>query len=399
MPWKECNLMDVRTEFALQSIRQGVSFNRLCAEYGISRKTGYKWKQRFLSEGMEGLKDRSRKPKHSPGGLAEDVVCEIIRLKQAHKHWGPAKIRDLYLRKHGTGPSLSSCKRVLDRAGLVCHRPKRRIHHPVRICQMKTAEAPNDIWTVDFKGWWQTRQNQRCEPLTVQDAHSRFILCVQAVNSTRTEVIRKEFERLFSLYGLPSIIRSDNGPPFACCRSLLGLSALSAWWITLGIRLDRIRPGHPEENGRHERMHLDIRKELQGMIEGDLDDHQSAFDLWREEYNFQRPHESLGMKRPAEIYRKSSVPWPKQPVQMQYDPPFLTRKVSSNGVIRVEDYPIYLSASLRGWNVGLRYASNAKLEAWFDYLYLGEIDLSTLAFLPSSNEETNINTLKLLPVS
>jgi len=384
MPWKECDLMDVRTEFVTRAMGKGVDFGRLCREYGISRKTGYKWQKRFLGGGLSALGDRSRRPQRSPAGLAEGVVCEMVRLKYSHRHWGAAKIRDLYLRKHCAAPSVSSFKRILDKAGLVMHRRRRPVssHEPLRTGIQP--REPNDLWTVDFKGWWYTAGRQRCEPLTVRDACCRFILAITAVPSSRTSEIRKQFERLFERYGLPKAIRSDNGSPFASTRSPLGLSALSAWWVALGITLDRTRPAHPEDNGSHERMHRDIRAELQGLIEGDISNHQHAFDVWREEYNWERPHEALGMKRPGEVYHKSSIPWQGTPDELAYDTSLFSRKISSAGQLVVNRTSIFISKALTGWNVGLRFIAEQRLELWFAHLRLGEVDLTTNAFVEAS---------------
>ena len=198
----------------------------------------------------------------------------MVRLKQAHRAWGPRKIRELYRRLYGAAPSSSSCKRILTKAGLVQVR-RRRPDRPnsERLSHKVAAKAPNDVWTVDFKGWWKTGAGQRCEPLTVRDAYSRFVLGACAMPTNATDPVRYEFERLFKEYGLPAVIRSDNGSPFASSNGLLGLTRLSAWWLVLGIDLDRIRPGHPEENGGHERMHRDIAHEIEGLVSGDLGEH------------------------------------------------------------------------------------------------------------------------------
>ena len=209
MPWKETRTMDQRTEFALKSMKTS-NFRELCREYGISTKTGYKWKQRFLERGLGGLQEESRKPHAHPSELAEEVVGEIVRLKTAHPPWGPRKIRDLYERKKpGDVPSERSFKRVLDRAGLT--QPRKR-EPGGRVTSGKKAEAPNEVWTVDFKGWWKDREGLRVEPLTVRDEHSRMLLEMRALESSRTESVKECYERLFERHGLPWAIRSDNGP-------------------------------------------------------------------------------------------------------------------------------------------------------------------------------------------
>ena len=250
-------------EFVLKAMRTD-NFRGLCAEYGISTKTGYKWQQRFLAEGMAGMAERSRRPQGHAEQLSEAEICEIIRFKHAHRHWGPRKLRELYLRKHGTAASESSFKRVLERAGLTEPRRRRqRASEAGRLWSGRRGQAPNEVWTVDFKGWWYDAQGKRCEPLTVRDEHSRYVLELRRMPDARTETVRNCFERLFERHGLPTAIRSDNGTPFAQVSGVRGLSRLSAWWVALGIDLERGRPGHPQDNGGHERLHRDIRLELE----------------------------------------------------------------------------------------------------------------------------------------
>jgi putative transposase len=306
--------MDQRIEFALKAMRTG-NFRQLCREYGISAKTGYKWRERFLRHGWEGLGEESRRPHRHAEQLSEAVVCEMVRLKQAHPHWGPRKIQVLYQRRHdGAVPSESSFKRVLARAGLTRPRRLRRAEQAGRLAQGRQAEQPNDIWTVDFKGWWKDTQGLRVEPLTVRDEQSRMLLEMKLLADSSTASVRACFEGVFHRHGLPGVIRSDNGAPFAS-RGLLGLSRLSAWWLALGIDLERGRPGCPQDNGAHERMHRDVRQELQA---GRIGRDQAAFDLWRQEYNGERPHEALGMKTPAEVYQRSERAYKGTPEDIDY---------------------------------------------------------------------------------
>lgn len=376
MPWKETHKMDQRTEFALKSMKT-TNFRELCREYGISAKTGYKWKQRFLERGLGGVQEESRRPHAHPSELSEEVVCEIVRLKTAHPHWGPRKIRDLYERKKpGEIPSESSFKRVLERAGLTEPRKRRNRELGSRLTSGKKAEAPNEIWTVDFKGWWKDREGLRVEPLTVRDEHSRMLLEMRALDSTRTECVRECFERLFERHGLPGAIRSDNGPPFACGHGLLGLSRLSAWWLALGIGLERSRPGCPQDNGAHERMHLDICRELQS---GRIGRDQAAFDLWRNQYNYERPHEALGMRRPAEVYLNSTRVWSGTPEDIDYGA-MAARRVQKTGTIRYEGEIIGISVALQGWSVGLSPRPDGLIEVWFAELLAGHLDPKTSSF-------------------
>jgi transposase InsO family protein len=330
MPWQHLDLMSQRTEFALRAL-QTENFRALCREYGISPRVGYKWKNRLLEEGMGRMEDRSRRPKTSPQELNEDIVCEMVKLRMKHMRWGARKLQEIYRRKHGRAPSESSFKRVFEKTGLVEKRRKRRASLGGSIGDARKAQASNEVWTIDFKGWWHDAQG-RCEPLTVRDEWSRYLLEVRALENARTETVRSCFERLFERYGLPQAIRSDNGVPFSSSSSIMGLSKLSAWWVALGIDLLRGRPAHPQDNGGHERMHKDIARELEGTS---YPDRQAALDVWRREFNEERPHESLGMRMPKEVYKPSKRKWEGTPDQLDYEG-LITRRVQKNGEIRFE---------------------------------------------------------------
>ena len=372
--------MDQRYTFALEAIQPGANMTELCRAYGISKPTGYKWKQRFLTDGLKGLYDRSRRPVKSPSELPERVVCELVKLKTHHPSWGPYKIRELYRRKHGDAPSDSSVKRVLERAGLVRKRKRTAQKQSGRIHTGVKAQAPNDVWTVDFKGWWHLNDGSRCEPLTIRDEWSRFILEVRVLEDSRSAQVRHRFEQLFERHGLPQYIRSDNGPPFAAANSVLGLSKLSVWWLALGIDLERGRPGNPQDNGAHERMHRDIKHELQCHAKGNAREQQAAFDIWRETFNTQRPHESLAKKTPSEVYDNSPRSWDGTPADIDY-PNMMTRRVSPRGRIKIDGVSILISSALAGWSIGLVPAEKDRLEVYFAQLKLGDIDLQTYAFL------------------
>jgi len=378
MPWKETQEMDQKIEFAMRAVNTE-SFSELCREYGISRKTGYKWRERFVSQGMAGMEEESRRPQSHAAELGEEVACRIVRLKTAHRHWGARKIRELYRRKHGGElPSESSFKRVLERAGMTEKRIRQRREQSGRLEAGVDVSAPNDLWTVDFKGWWRGGEGRRIEPLTVRDAHSRFILEMHMVENAKTETVGSRFERLFAAHGLPGAIRSDNGTPFACAHSLLGLTRLSAWWLALGIDLVRGRPGCPQDNGGHERMHLDIFRELE---RGRTGRDQESFDLWRQEFNTERPHEALGMAMPAEVYRPSARAFKGTPETIDYGP-METRKVTRQGTIGYGGDHIAISAALRHWNVGLSSCDHGGVDVWFAKLLVGHIDPKAAAFRP-----------------
>lgn len=379
MPWKENCVVELRNEFSIKWIAREQSMASLCREYNISRKTGYKWLRRFLEKGKVGMTDESRKPDSSPRSLDEDVVCRIVKIREAHPSWGSRKIQAVYSRKNGESPSESSIKRILEKAGMVKKRRIKKFHDIERISDRIEPQAPNDVWTVDFKGWWHSNPNCRCEPLTIMDLKSKFLLSLQMVESTKTETIKKEFDKVFEKYGLPKYIRSDNGSPFASAKAPCGLSGLSVWWIAQGIKLDRGRPGKPQDNGSHERMHRNIKLELQGIVRGDRDNVQPCFDVWREEYNNERPHEALGMKVPSDVYRKSPRIY-ENIDSLSYPEGFLLRRVSNNGLISVYTDKTLISTSLRGWDVGLKPISGSRMEVWIGEFHIGYLALETMAF-------------------
>lgn len=384
MPWKERDVKSLRLEFVLRALSEPIAFRQLCGEYGIETKTGYKWKKRFIEEGKVGLEDRSRRPHVSPNELGEAVVCEIVRLKEAHRSWGPLKIRELYARRYPLRelPSESTFKRVLDRAGMVQRRRQRSSQHSGRLQNRAVSRKPNDVWTVDFKGWWYTAQGQRCEPLTVRDDYSRYVLCASVPKNARTETVREEFERLFWRYGLPGTIRSDNGRPFAVATALLGLSRLSVWWLALGIDLDRIDAGCPSQNGRHERMHRDIACEVEHHVRGELKEQAAALETWRQTFNEQRPHQALAMSCPAELYENSARQYAGTPQQLDYPEGYFQRTVSSAGQIALKGVRLRLSTALSGWSVGLRPLDSHRFSVHFGRLCLGRIDLKMELFTP-----------------
>jgi putative transposase len=383
MPWQITHMNDIRREFVMKSLEARRDFARLCREYGISRKTGYKWKQRAMEGGLSALAELSRRPRRSPRQLDEDTVCALIRLKLRHPTWGAKKLALVYARNGRAAPSLSTYQRILTKAGLVVARRRVRLAVPGRLQARLAAQAPNEVWTVDFKGWWLLRSGQRCEPLTVRDAFSRYVLTVHLPEHANTAAVQAEFERLFECYGLPRVIKSDNGSPFAASRSLLGLSRLSAWWVSLGIELDRSRPAHPQDNGAHERLHRDIARELASTLHPDRLAQQAACDLWREEFNHERPHEALGGRCPAQLYQKSPRRYQPGPVALVYGAGFFVRKMASNGVLAWGRHRVFVSAALAGCHVGLRRLDDDRFEVWLHYLLLGVLDLSTSSFVGS----------------
>lgn len=381
MPWKEQQVMNQRVEFVIRAMRTE-NFRDLCREYGISPKTGYKWKERFVAHGKSGMAEVSRRPKSSPGGLEEAVVCEMVRLKQAHPRWGPRKLRWLYGRLHAPVPSESSFKRVLARAGLTEPRRVRPRQQSGRLHSGRRGQSANEVWTVDFKGWWHGGSGRRCEPLTVRDEFSRYVLELRLLADAKTQSVQACFERLFERHGLPEAIRSDNGVPFASVQGLLGLTRLSAWWVALGIDLERGRPGHPQDNGGHERLHLDVSRELEERrVEA-----QAVLDDWRRSFNEERPHEALGMRCPAEVYERSLRDYEQSPEDLVYEG-MEQRKVHRMGHISWCGQTVFLSVALQGWSVGLEPAAAGFWHVWFGRLLLGRLDTSTASLQRATNQE------------
>ena len=388
MPWKETNKMEQKEAFINEMLKNNKPFKHLCAEFGISEKTGHKWKNRFFEKGKAGLLNESKNPSH-PNTIDGDTAAELIRIKNAHVAWGPKKIREIYARAYPNKevPSLSSVKRILDKAGLV---KKRIIRKPAssdcpRLQQQIQASESNDVWCIDFKGWWKSG-GEKCEPLTVRDKLSRKILCVQLMTSKTSEAVRAVMTRLFKTYGLPKAIHSDNGAPFAAANGTLNLTNLSAWWITLGIMPDRSLKGCPGQNGSLERMHADIAREIEGKNTGGIKTTQAFIDEWVKEYNSVRPNEAIGMKTPDEVYTPSKRKYIGDYDEIDYPIGFLTRRVTGSGEIIVNSIRVSVGFALRGLQVGLRPSVEENIYDVFltDFL-LGTLDMNSTCFYPLDN--------------
>jgi transposase InsO family protein len=380
MPFKGVEIMDVKKEFVLKSFDKGVVFTELCREYGISTKCGYKWKQRFLAEGMAGLEEHSRRPMSNSRGIPEPVSVEILRMKKLHPAWGAKKILAIY-KRNNTGkysPVRSSVENLFVRAGYTGVRRRRNLRGGTIIIQNRiTPSEPNAVWTVDFKGWWYTKNKERVNPLTIRDEYSKYLLAIDVVEKGDTSSVKEVFKRIFKKYGLPQYIRSDNGPPFANVLNYWGLTKLSVWWMTLGIQLDRNDPGHPEQNGGHERMHRDMKTELQGQIDGSLNEHQKVFDQWRKDFNEVRPHEALEMKTPSEIYRKSKIKYPGEHIEIRYAKGFRVRYVNDRGYLNLDQKRLFVGNPFSGYHVGIKEFVDKPSEIWFGNLFLGIINADT----------------------
>lgn len=381
MPWKEKHLMSIREDFVLRAREPGANKSALCREFGISRKTGHKWIARYEELGLVGLEDMARRPHQSPLKVDGDLVAEVIAIRRAHPRWGAKKIA-VILRAHRPRkklPTQRTIARILVRTGFIQPLVRRQRSRNGPMAAPKViVKAPNDVWTVDFKGWWLAINHARCEPLTIRDAFSRFVLRIAVLPSTGVARVRQIFEEVFTVYGLPKAILTDNGIPFAICHGQLGLTTLSAWWWSLGIEHVRTRPGKPADNGGHERMHRDMAEELEAAAALDREAQQRACDRWRYDFNQRRPHEALGMKTPAAVYRRSAVHFDRgAAIELTYPERFRTFAVGRTGMIVFRKKRIFLSHALHGYRVGLAYEGGGKYSVWLGSKKLGVLDWST----------------------
>ena len=373
MPWKELSPMNQKTQFVSEYLRDSLSFTDLCQRYHISRKTGYKWIARYEAEGHSGLADRSRRPHSSPEQTPEAIRSAIIEARRRHPSWGAKKLLKLLQRKEplSAWPSRWTICEILKREGLVRQKTRRRkVGHPGKPTSIAT--APNQLWCVDFKGEFKTRDGRYCYPLTVTDSYSRYLLGCQGLLSTETLGAKEVFTHLFKKYGLPKAIRSDNGTPFAS-TALGRLSQLSVWWIRLGIRPELIEPGHPQQNGQHERMHRTLKAETTRPPEANLAKQQRVFNRFRQEYNEVRPHEGIGLKTPETLYETSPLLLPKEVPELVYPAHFETRLVSKNSGIRWNSQWVAVSQTCAGLHVGLEQVDHGLWD-----VYLGPVKLGRL---------------------
>jgi transposase InsO family protein len=353
VPWNNASPEVEQVRFIQRWDRGGVTFLELCRAFGISRKTGYKRVQRFQLWGWDGLGDLSRAPHQHPNQTGRAVAERLIAARQAHPTWGPKKLV-AWLKDRQPWvpwPAPSTVGDLLDRAGLVRRRKRRRQTAPWSQPFVQ-AEQPNDLWCIDFKGWFRTGDGVRVDPLTVEDASSRYLLACHGLRQPRGSEVRPVLERTFREYGLPQAIRTDNGSPFASV-GLGGLSSLAVWWIKLGILPERIEPGHPEQNGRLERLHRTLKAETASPPQPTWQKQQHAFQAFRTSYNQERPHEALGQQPPAGRYRPSPRHYPMRVDSPEYESGTKVRRVRTNGEIKWQGQMVYLSDALCGEPVGL----------------------------------------------
>jgi transposase InsO family protein len=384
MPWKASSVMEERLCFVARLL-DGEAMTDMCREFGISRKTGYKIFDRYKEHGLEALSDRSRRPVRYANQLPQPIESLIVRLKGEKPHWGARKIRELLVRRLDGDvriPARSTIHAVLDRHGLVKRGGGPR--HRARGTPLSTGAVPNDLWCADFKGEFKLGNGRYCYPLTVTDQASRFLLLCEALESTREDTAVTAFEQLFAERGLPAAIRSDNGVPFASPNALFGLSKLSVWWLRLGITIERIKPGRPQQNGRHERMHLILKKEATRPPSLNSLQQQARCDAFVQEFNAERPHEALAMKCPAEVYSASNRPYGGLP-ELAY--PFHDRDilVTACGRICLHRKKINITTVLAGQSLGIKEVDDGIWLVSFSHYDLGYFDLEQNTLQPLDN--------------
>jgi len=383
MPWKECNVVEERLRF-IARVLDGEKMAGLCREFGISRKTGYKIYNRYKDCGIDGLTDRSRRPYRQASQLPMQIEKLIVGLKKEYPHWGAPKIREKLRRLYPDihCPAISTVHAVLDRHGLVKRRKRRRN----KACGTALAHvtAPNELWCADYKGEFMLADRRYCYPLTITDYASRYLLTCDALSTTKEVYAFSVFERAFKDFGLPTAIRTDNGVPFSSPNALYGLSRLSVWWLRLGINIERIKPGHPEQNGRHERMHLTLKKEATKPAAENFLVQQARFENFIEYNNTERPHQALNMQMPAELYKKS--PRPYQGLEdLEY--PFHDRAalVTNCGRICYKRRKINVSTVFAGQLLGVKQVTNSVWLVSFMNYDLGYFDAETVRLEPIKN--------------
>jgi transposase InsO family protein len=365
--------MEEKLRFVFDYERDEQTMTELCQRYGIARETGYVWLRRYRAQGVAGLLELDRAARRHPNQTPADLEQAVLELRQAHMRWGPRKLKRVLERDQPgrSWPATSTLGEILKRAGLVVPRKRRRQTAPYGE-PLAHADASNRVWCADFKGWFRAQDGTRIDPLTISDAHSRYLLRCQAVAQTNTERVRAIFEAAFREYGLPQAIRTDNGAPFASC-ALGGLSRLAVWWIKLGIVPERIEAGHPEQNGRHERMHRTLQEETL-IPAADGRAQQRALDHFRQQYNEVRPHEALQMQTPASVYALSPRAYPAQVPEPEYPATMLVRSVKSHGHFRWKKHDVFLSEVLWGERVGLLPVDERWFRLYFAHLPLAQFD-------------------------
>ena len=382
MPWKASSVMEEKLRFIFEHDWGEQTMQELCRSYGIARETGYVWLRRYRAYGVAGLVEHRRAAHRHHNQTPEEIEQVVLELRQAHMRWGPRKLKRILQRDEPgrTWPAVSTIGALLKREGLVVARRKRWRTAPYT-APLAHADEANRVWCADFKGWFRASNGERIDPLTISDAHSRYLLRCQAVEKTNTARVQAIFEAAFREYGLPQAIRTDNGAPFAS-RALGGLSRLAVWWIKLGIVPERIQAGHPEQNGRHERMHRTLKAEAAQPPANNRRQQQQALDRFRQEYNELRPHEALEMRTPAEVYQPSSRIFPAHVPEPQYPQSMLVRTVRHHGHFRWKKHDVFLTEVLWGESIGLLPEDDRWFTIYFAHLPLARFDSYKLQVTP-----------------
>ena len=379
MPWKETSAMDEKLRFVAASLCGEEPMTVLCERFGISRETGHKWKRRYLELGPAGLEERSRAPLRHGRATSAAVAAAIVAMRRERPHWGARKLLAVLARRHPevAWPAPSTATDIVRRAGLIAGRRRRRralaVEQPFQAVQ-----AANDTWCIDFKGWFRTGDGTRCDPLTVTDAHSRYLLASR-IMAEQIEPVRTAVDALFCEHGLPLAMRSDNGSPFGA-GGAAGLTRLSAHWLKLGIRLEYITPGQPQQNGRHERMHRTLKAETAAPPAASKAEQQARFDAFRHDFNHNRPHQALGQQVPAAFYRPSPRTMPKHVPEPWYDADHALRRVRPTGEIKWRGKLIFVSQVLAGEPIGIRELEDGHWLLRFANVDLGLLDRRSQKF-------------------
>jgi transposase InsO family protein len=387
MPWKASSVVDERMRFILEQERGLHTMTELCEIYHIARETGYYWLRRYQQGGLEALEDRNRAPRQHSNQTPEKIEEAVLALRRAHMSWGPRKLKRVLEREEPERPwpAASTIGEMVAREGLVVPRKKRR-RAPPYTQPFASADEPNRVWCADFKGWFRSGDGERIDPLTITDACSRYLLRCQQVEKADTERVRAIFESAFRECGLPRAIRTDNGAPFAS-RAIAGLSRLAVWWMKLGIVPERIAAGHPEQNGRHERMHRTLKQETASPPAANRRAQQRAFDRFRREYNEERPHEALELETPSAVYTRSARSYPARVPEPEYGSALRVRRVGPRGVFSWKHQHVFLSETLIGESIGLLPIDDRFYTVYFAAFPIARFDSHKRMMVPPLKEK------------
>jgi len=374
MPWMKVSTMEERTRFVVLAESGKHRVADLCRQFGISRTCGYKWLERKKQLGLGGLREMSRRPRRNSRSIDKKVEKLVLKLRRRWG-WGASKLLDLLVKDYGleAPPCVNTIGNVLKRHGMTRPRRRRRAGAYERCRQELTAaEHANHVWAVDFKGWFLLGNGMRCDPLTISDLYSRYVICCKALPGQTQALTRRAFKAVFKTYGLPEIIRVDNGTPFASIGAR-GLSTLSVWWISLGIDVEYIRRGKPQDNGSHERMHKTLKEEATQPVSRNMRSQQRRFERWKKVFNEKRPHEHLDMKRPGQLYHPSGHRYDDTDRSVEYPEGFVTKKVQPGGYVRFEGDTYFIGEAFVGFPVGIRLNDSGEREVYFANVRLGKL--------------------------